>query len=170
MDKWVIWKGWHACLSNIFQRLCLRVGTKPITYTFLFLKDNWYPYTDEDDLDINKLAGFSYGLHHKNSIRIGWIPSFINQGKFSLCFYIYNNGERYFQAFADINPGTEYKLTISLKDGKVFFELKSEKSNESVIDSVNFVVPKFKLGYYLWFYFGGNKTAPKRMVVFLNKD
>ena len=168
MNEWTIWKGWHESLSNICKRLLPRIGTKPVTYTFLFTKENWFPYKDSDDLDINKLAGYSYLNHHKNSVRIGWTPMFNREGYYTLYFYLYNNGQRIMTRFADIAPGTEYSIKISLKDDNVIFDL-IEKNELIHSAKEKFIIPKWKIGYYLWFYFGGNKPAPKKMSVFLKK-
>lgn len=170
MEEWVIHKGLHSSLSNFWLRFFPRIGHKPVTYRFMFLKDDWYPFKDPDDLDINKLAGFSYGWHHKNSVRIGWTPMFSVEGMFTLYFYIYNNGERITKTFANISSGTEYELEISLHNNKVVFDMKQEKSLQSVKADENFTLPKTKIGYFLWFYFGGNKRAPKKMTVYLKKN
>ena len=167
MERWVIRKGWHTSLSNIWMRLLPKTGARSITYNFMFEKDSWFPAKDPDDFDINKLCGFSFGYHHKNSVRVGWTPMFSTPGNFTLYFYIYNNGERIYKTFANVKPGTEYDLTIYFDDDKVFFEMKSEKSPDITSTSEKFVLPGFRLGYYLWPYFGGNKTAPKRISMFL---
>ena len=39
----------------------------------IFTNECAYPsFGDVDDHDINKLYGISWGMHHKNSYRIGW--------------------------------------------------------------------------------------------------
>lgn len=169
MDKWTIWKGWHFSLSNIWERFIPRIGTGPVTYTFKLPKETWFPYKDPDDLDINKLAGYSYGYHHTNSIRIGWTPDFGREGCFTLYFYIYNNGVRTMKKFTGIKADIEYSLTITLVPGinYVTFDMTSGGGMPPVKASETFVVPSFKLGYSLWWYFGGNKTAPKKMVAWI---
>ena len=167
MERWVIRKGWHFSLSNILMRFIPRMGTKSVTYNFMFEKDSWFQAKDPDDFDINKLCGFSFGYHHKNSVRVGWTPMFSTPGNFTLYFYIYNNGERISKTFTNVRPGTEYDLTISFDDDKVSFAIKSEKSPDVTSASEKFILPWFRLGYYLWPYFGGNKTAPKKIAMYL---
>ena len=169
MAKWTICKGWHYSLSNFWMRFIPRIGTGPVTYKFNLPKEDWFPYADPDDLDINKLAGYSYGYHHDNSIRIGWTPNFEKEGQFILYFYIYNNGVRTIKKFEVINADTDYSLTISVdeKIDYVTFSLIYKAGYTPIKDGVKFVVPFFKIGYSLWWYFGGNKTAPKEMVIFL---
>ena len=171
MEKWTIWKGWHFSLSHILERFIPRIGTGPVTYDFKFPKENWFPYVDKDDLDISKLAGFSYGCHHKDSIRIGWTPDFHKEGYFILYFYIYNNGVRKMIKFTGIRALVDYSLTISLlpEINYVTFDMTNNCGFSPVKASEMFVVPKTKIGYFLWFYFGGNKTAPKDMMVWLKR-
>ena len=167
MKKWTIWKGWHFSLSNIWKRFIPRIGTGPVTYIFKLPKENWFPYKDPDDLDINKLAGYSYGWHHTDSIRIGWTPDFGREGYFTLYFYLYNSKVRTIKKFASVKADLDYAITISLVPelNYVTFDMIGETT--PVKASEVFIIPSFKLGYSLWWYFGGNKTAPKKMIAWL---
>ena len=48
---------------------------------------NVFEKRNEDDEDINKLYGFSYGVHHKNSLRFSWKPDFNNKGMIKVSAY-----------------------------------------------------------------------------------
>ena len=170
MAKWIVRKGWHTSLSNFWLRLIPKWNNWPVTkYKFNISGDNWYPYKDIDDLDINKFFGFTFGDRHKNSIRVGWTPYFNNKGKFTLYFYLYNKGVRSFFRFTEVMADTDYSIKILLEYGRVTFELFSDSGESSAKSSERFEVPKKRIGYYLWFYFGGNKTAPKDMRAYIKK-
>ena len=171
MCKWVIWKGWHFSLSNFWQRFILKIGTKPVTYKFNLPKENWFPYSDPDDLDINKLAGFSFGWHHVNSVRIGWTPEFKKEGWFTLYFYIYNEGIRTMKKFANIKSSEDYSITISFVEQLKYVSFDMTGGGLAPVKASEvFIIPSFRIGYTLWWYFGGNKTAPKEMVVNLKMN
>ncbi len=165
MKPWVIRKGWHYSLSNLLARFKIHKGVAPISVNFNLSDTCWFPYKDTDDNDINKLFGYSFGWHHKNSIRVGWVPNFTKKDKICLYFYNYNNGQRTMEAFADVWCCLDYTIVISVdeKGKSCVFDLYRKGSLEKE-RSVTFTVPKKKLGYYLWPYFGGNKTAPTKMV------
>lgn len=169
MEKWTVWKGWHFSLSNIWERFIPRIGSGPVTYKFKLPKETWFPYADKDDLDINKLAGFSFLNHHTNSVRIGWTPDFDKEGYFTLYFYLYNGGIRTIKKFATIKADTDYSLTISFFKAVnyVNFYMVGDSQIQPVKANEVFVLPTLKLGYSLWWYFGGNKTAPKDMIIWL---
>src|ERR1700741_1895419 len=171
MAKWTIKKGWHTSLSNLWQRIIPKWNDTPVMYYFKISKENWYPFIEPDDLDINKLCGFSFGKHHKNSVRVGWTPDFTNSNRFTLHFYLYNGGIRKMAKFVDIQADTDYSVKISFikQLGYVTFTLFNSDGYEIARGSEKFIVPENRPGYYLWFYFGGNKVAPKKMICWLRK-
>ncbi len=168
MNKWTIKKGSHYSLSNFWKRFLPKIGCGPVTYKFKFQKDAWYPYETIDDCDINKLAGFGFGNHHTNSVRIGWLPEFSRPGYIGLYFYNYNEKIRTIRKFADIQVDFEHTLTISfIKEiNYLTFDMKG-RFPATMIEI--FVLPEFKIGYFLWPYFGGNGTAPKKLDIFLER-
>lgn len=146
------------------------MGITQLSFRFKFSSSCLYPIVDKDDYAVNKLYGFSYGCHHANSIRIGWRPSLSDDRKIEIFSYIYNNKQRSFESLASIHLERWYIMKISvLKEyGKVCFKLKTEKSEgvEYLITSQSyqhFVMPKFRLGYMLRPFFGGEKVAPHDM-------
>jgi hypothetical protein len=171
MLKWIINKGCHFSLSNFWQRFIPKIGTSPVNYKFNIPKETYFPYVDPNDLDINKLAGFSFLNHHTNSVRIGWVPNFKKENTISLYIYIYNKSIRYSYPFADIDCDKDYRVEISFNASQhyVSFEIFDENDVHIKKQSAEFAIPKFRIGYFLWFYFGGNKTAPKEMVAWLSK-
>ncbi len=173
LKKWTIKKGRHYSFSNIFSRLHFWRGTspgsvKPLWVPFSIDASCYYQYKNTDDLDINKLFGFSFGKHHENSIRIGWKPNFRMTNHFDLVFYLYNDGKRITESFATIHKaGVEYTIKIECIKSLNFvsFELISPSGLSITKKTVPFKFPDKKWGYFLWFYFGGNKPAGKTMFV-----
>lgn len=171
MACWKILKGFHFSFSNILQRFRLHYGIKPVTIQFSFDQSCWYPYKDQEDMDINKLVGFSFGNHHDNSVRIGWKPCFDQKGKIELYFYTYNNGKRFFTLFSTVNCNyapegvtNDYQVKISFMNEINYLNFELFKNGQAAHkSSIPFTVPDHKLGYWLWFYFGGTKTAPQKM-------
>jgi len=58
-----------------FPILIDRNGDYSITRYFKFTETAIYRFYDEDQHDVNKLFGFSFGMHHNNSVRFGWRPT-----------------------------------------------------------------------------------------------
>lgn len=174
MKKWIILANKHYSLltwSNIWQRLLhFKFWDKPVTYKFNFHHSCWYPFEDNDSNDINKLAGFSFGKHHDNSVRVGWTPLFDEEDKIELWFYLYNDGKRVMKSFAKVDPGRDYTIKIFLdkNDDKAFFFLTDDEGHEEK-QWIKFKKPYNSIGYYLWPYFGGNNPAPQDMLVSLKK-
>ena len=119
----------------------------------------------EDQSDVNKLFGFSYGLHHTDSDRIGfrYIPETNNV---QLVLYSYEKGTRLkTQALCNVEIGE--KVTISLyvglnedkkREGRV--KIISETRDVVVDVTFNREVKSPWLRYTLGLYFGGNRRAP----------
>jgi hypothetical protein len=170
MEKWTIFKGWHYSLSNFWKRFIPKIGAKPVKYEFNLPIDTWFEYSTPDDLDINKLFGFSFMRHHTNSVRVGWTPDFKKEGQFTLWFYIYNGGIRTIKRFTNIKADIDYTLTISFVKELNYVSFDMTGGGVSVKASEIFFLPSCKIGYYLWFYFGGNKKAPKEIITWIKKS
>lgn len=136
---------------------------------FIIEHDCYFKPVDNDDLDINKLFGFSFGMHHKNSIRLGWRPSSTSSYKMEIFYYLYNKGVRTYHYLCDIDCHKTNDVTITCDYKNNCFDISVVTPDGFSIkkQKVKFVYPKFKIGYYLFPYFGGNKTAPKTMHIFV---
>lgn len=117
-----------------------------------------------DQLDFNKLIGLSFGLHHNNSIRIGWRYDNINN-KIEICPYIYYLGNKpkgwEVPVISYINLNEQYYFKIKRTHDKYIIEVLANTTDlisyyEFPITSSS--IPKF--GYVLYPYFGGNRKAP----------
>lgn len=135
----------------------LHLGKTNLKVKFRFLDGCWFPLKVKDDYAVNKLCGWSYGWHHKNSIRCGWTPN-KEQDKIDLFFYIYSNGERHIHSFCTIDIRTEYSLEIDLIINLLSFSIRSDSSPSTIL-SYYYEKPKSKLGYMLFPYIGGNLPA-----------
>lgn len=120
-----------------------------------------YNFEDIDQHDINKLYGFSIGYHHKNSIRFGWRPN-KTLNKIEIVGYEYINGLRVPEI-----PICEVELNEwYLFDIEYFPETKSivytveNNSNKFSTEHPIKLKRKLNIGYHLYLYFGGNRTAP----------
>lgn len=167
MRHYIIKKGRHYSKRGIR----LHWGKIYGKYLFNFDKTCLYEKRDDGDFDLNKLLGWSYGWHQKNSIRIGWRPGavagFAEAGKIELFFYMYNKGHRLSGQLAEVSAERWYIMEIEvLEFYKVAaFTLRTADGGLICKTSETFVVPGFVPGYELYPYFGGNNTAPHDMKI-----
>ncbi len=140
----------------------IHFGIKSIKGKIKFNKDCNYTLTDATCIDdINKAYGFSYGDHHKWSIRLGWT---VKENKLKLFNYIYADGIRKNKRIGTTNTyfefDTWYDFEITYND---IDKLATVKIN-NYISSLPFNIPATS-GYYLKPYFGGNCAAPQNMTI-----
>lgn len=143
-------------------------------FKFKFDKSCLFEVKDADDYDINKLFGFSFGWHHKNSIRLGWRPSALNEKKIQLFAYWYNHSIRSSGFICEIDADVIYRANINcyFQNNTIRISIVQE-NNTHLIGSFaiqKFDFPKIRLGYYLFPYFGGNKEAPHDMKIHIWKS
>lgn len=145
---------------------------KNVAFKCKFDKSCLYYFDDIDKFDINKLCGFSTTwFHHKQSGRIGW--RCIDGKKIEIVTYSYNDGTRE-QTETDI-LGTvlpDQEFYVSIEDNEDMYTYTFE--NMSVKDSFVKAVDKkqkdwFFFHYLLFPYFGGNKTAPHDMTLYVER-
>lgn len=135
--------------------------SKNLFFTFKLSKECLFELKEADDYDVNKIFGRSFGLdHHKDSVRIGWIPS-THDGKYSLYLYWYNAGERDMKKICELDAEKEYAMRLDFFLDICCYEV----FKETDVYSIHFVLPKRTFGQYLFPYFGGNKTAPHDMKI-----
>ena len=118
---------------------------------FDFVADSTWYYTTENN-GWSKICGFSEGLHHNNSARLGYICT---NNKLYIGSYCYVDGERKVNTIQEIYPNTIYECEI----------YRVMNTYEFVVDDTITIVPatKFsdaiKLENYLLFpYIGGTYT------------
>lgn len=158
--KYTIKQGGHYSTHTFKPYLGLK---KEFLITVQFTDSCRYNLGDIDQLDINKLWGVSFGLHEKNSIRIGWAYNTFTD-KIDLYYYIYENGIRKYQKFSECFINEIVTLKLYLNNDNFYLE----KNNTWDAVEVPYVYPSLKLGYYLFPYFGGNEVAPHDIIIYLS--
>jgi hypothetical protein len=160
MDKvYTIPKGKHHS-GYIFKP---HIKKRFLEHQIRFDNTSTYFFSDEDQYDINKLFGLSFGLHHNNSIRFGWRSTGGYSNQVEILSYTYKDGKNIKDyeddlliTFVDIDKFYTYRIFIDdysytltiLDDNKI--------KGRKVIQHNN--LPFW--GYHLYPYFGGNKKAP----------
>ncbi len=162
--KFIIKKGTHYSNETVFKLKNFFNNNNTLQYQVTFDDSCIYELPKEDQEDINKLFGFSIGFnHHKDSARFGW---FYQDNTIHLYAYVYDNGVRRSKLIKNLDLNTQYVLTlVDEGDNWVF----SVDDGWSVIGNVK--IPKsckFKWGYKLWPYFGGNNPAPHDITIQMN--
>jgi len=122
-----------------------------------------YELSNDDQGDVNKLYGVSFGMHHKNSFRIGWN---CDGDRMSIYSYYYNDGVRTSREIASILPEEkiDFDIIFDRKDNliTIFGETKSRTFCKNTI--YHFYKAS-KFSYTLFPYFGGNHVAPHDMLI-----
>jgi len=149
---------------------------KHISFRCKFGKSCLYQFNDVDKYDINKLYGFSTTIfHHKQSARVGW--RCLDGENIQLLTYSYNDGVRDIddeKILGTVKPDEEFLITIF--DCESTYHYTFVKIGElGEVD--NFVVNQydkkkkdwFIFHYFLYPYFGGNKTAPHDMEIYIKR-
>lgn len=161
LDEFTIEEGHHY--SNGVH-IKLHTGLTSLSTEVIFTNSCLYQFDDVDRYDINKLCGLSYGLHHKNSIRFGWRA---DNGTIKLSLYCYNRGKRISTDICNVGINNTVKLKFDYDSKNSHILATVEVNNSTYIINQTFKMPKIKLGYYLWPYFGGNKSAPHEIHIWL---
>lgn len=164
MRQYLIKKGNHYCSISIFERIAA-IGWKVNKYSVRFVMNNncwWAPPRNNDDNDLNKLTGVSFGLNdHSNSVRFTWVPDFTTPGRIKIYGYTYDDKKS--------DPKFAYLYITSVQVGQSC-EGSIEKQGNQYVFKVNGVSismdnlhPDPSLCFRLYPYFGGNNTAPQDM-------
>lgn len=162
--NFLIKKNSHYSNGFLFKLLNLFNFKSKIAYQLKFDDSSMYDLGNINQLDINKLVGFSSGFHHKNSARFGWN---CDNKNIILHTYCYVDGKRTWSEFARIRTGVFYKISIKDTGGFYYFELVDEsgKITQKNIEKNH----TKKIGYNLWPFFGGDQPAPHNMYIEIKK-
>lgn len=145
--------------------------SRKISFKAKFDESCLYHFGDVDDYDINKLFGFSTTWHHhRQSARVGW--RCLDGNKIQLLTYSYNSGIRTIgesDILGIVKPNEIFYCDIIDKEHEyVYVFRKANEKKELIRRDPKF--PDWFLFHYLLFpYFGGNKTAPHDMQIYVNK-
>ena len=161
LDKFTIEENHHYSKGCHIK---LHSGLTRLSNEVIFTDSCLYQFDDVDQLDTNKLFGLSYGLHHNNSIRFGWRA---DNNKIKLSLYCYNDSKRSMIDICNVDINNIIKLNFEYDSKKLQIVAIVEVKDATYMVTHPFKMPKFKLGYHLWPYFGGNKTAPHEIHIWL---
>jgi hypothetical protein len=139
-----------------------------ITKHFKFTDSAIYQFNDADQYDINKLFGFSVGMHHNNSFRFGWRPN-KDLNKIEIVGYEYHDKVRIPSipiCEVELNKWYEYKMIYLCGFKTIHYHVSD--GSKTIIAGGNKIELKHKInwGYRLGLYFGGNKKAPHNITVY----
>lgn len=148
--------------NNFFYKLFNFFNFKrKIKFKVIFDESSYYDLNNPNQLDINKLFGFSIGYHHKNSARFGW--NSVSKDCVAIYSYCYVNGIRKTNFMTNININSEY--TMSIVDRNFYYFFSIIDSNGNIIRDNVSKNNIFGIGYNLWPYFGGDEKAPHNIEI-----
>lgn len=111
--------------------------------------------------------------HQINSIRLAWRPvqektGALKPDQIEIWAYIYDKGKRTQIPLRHIKVDELYYMRIEVYNGELMFK----SANKTLITKkVSFNLSHgLHWGYYLYPYFGGNKTSPKKMDIGLTQQ
>lgn len=148
MKSYTIKKGNFYCEPTLFGKIPIRfglkLGNKPVSFTIKFEESCLYKNVGYDD-QINKIAGYSTGFMHQDSVGIGWNCDETGS-YFKLWTYNYSSGIRQIsQIITTLRPNQEFTY-------------------------VPYNTKRGWWGYYRYFYFGGNLPAPQTMIAWVGRS
>ena len=156
---------------SIFEKIgAIGWNIRTLNMRFVFRNECWWaPPRNQDDYDLNKLAGIGFGTnHHNNSVRLAWVPDFASQGMINIYGYTYDEKK--------IDPKQTYTFIkavhvldtitgkIEIRDGSYYITVGDVTIR---MDNLN---SDPNLCFKLFPYFGGNNAAPNDMVIELEMN
>jgi len=138
---------------------------KSFTWKVRFTESCRYDLKSDDQYDTNKLCGVGYfpGFHHVDSARFGW-RYWPSTGWIELIAYCYVDKGRIIKNLAFCEIGKEYHLQLNCAEHNYIFNVIDPVFDKPIGGITVSHAPK-KLGYGLYPYFGGNRTAPHEIKI-----
>jgi len=161
ITAYIIDEGQHNSYSYNFNNKRKKNPIAPILirgnrleFNFMFTSQHIYNYNIKDGDDINKLYGITSTKIHQNSARFGW--RYIGNNKFEIFAYYYVKGIRdwYSLLIVKINETVKYSIDVSNKQ----YTFGANNNWHHVYNTKNIMAFRS----YPWF--GGNNTAPHKMI------
>jgi len=164
MSEYLIKKGNHS--SGL--HFGVHFGLTEQKYKVRFSKE--CIYTPDWENDWNKLCGWSYGLHHKNSVRVCWRPEVFQPtkeitGRIELCIYTYREGTRQV-SIGTLTVDIEKDFILNLKYIEEQIQLFIEGQSLGLIFRYD---AKPSWGYRLYPYIGGDNVATQDTRIYLER-
>ena len=147
--------------------LVIRSKKNTMSRTYMFTGSCLYDLKDEDQGDVNKLFGYSLGLHHNNSFRFGWRAN-IKNATIEIVAYEYHDKVRSVTPISEVKLNEWYTYDI---DYERFGWIQYSVYDKDGIRIKFFGHPhhmkhKYNIGYTLGLYFGGNEKAPQDITLY----
>ena len=147
---------------------------RKVTFKAILDESCLYTIADNDRFDENKLFGFSSTYNHMiQSARIGW--RCVDGEKFEIVTYSHENGKIDFadiKVLGEVLPNQPFLCSIVeppyyKNDPKAYYVFTFRIEGDSNISFTKNEKSKsyFPFQYFLFPYFGGNKTAPHDMSI-----
>jgi hypothetical protein len=156
---WLLVKEGH---HNRLSMPSIHFGIKYLKFRIKFDENCYYPILDTDDYDLNKGYGWTVGLMvHDDSIRLCWRPDEKYAGKIQLHTYIYNNRVRTMNYMTTVDTGRWYEVEIKVTEllNNIQYTVRDDSGLFLAQTGEKFIMPKFRWGYFLDLFMGGNKPA-----------
>ncbi len=118
-----------------------------------------YIINPEDQLDINKLYGISFGHHLKNSFRVGWTYN-PNKKVIELWAFLHQDSKMSWEYLGDTIVEKNTKFNIQFRRNINTIVINWGDNQKEII---TYKFPENKLGYYLFPYFGGTQPSPNTL-------
>jgi hypothetical protein len=155
---------------NLFKPVLIKKEESFVmTKQFMFTEFSMYVFDNEDQLDINKLFGFSIGHHHTDSFRFGWRPN-NTRTKMEILTYEYQDNVRIPEKKileVDLNKWYRYELKYCSVIKYMVYSIIDINTNIKVTSMHPIELKdEEKWGYTLGLYFGGNQKAPHNIRLF----
>lgn len=165
-----IYKGMHYCLNFLNFKPYFGNKEYDVYYRVSFNDDCKYDI-DTDQRDVNKLFGVSYGWHHNQSDRVGWryIPNTTIGEEIEIVLYSYENGKHVTYPVCRVGLCESFNIRFctAVHNGYRRTYLRIKDKRIMLMHKHN--NQRFKWGYTLGAYFGGNRTAPHTMQMIIDK-
>ena len=130
------------------------VSGNRLDWNFMFKDMHKYDYTVKDGDDINKLYGITSTKIHENSARIGW--RYVGDENFEVFAYYYVRGVRNWELISTVKTNEDVLYSIDVSNHNYTFGVNN--------DWIHVTNTKNILAARAFPYFGGNNTAPHKMV------
>jgi hypothetical protein len=162
MKKYTILKNWHYAFFLIQRALGWSWNKTEFHIKFKLSNECWWtPVRNDNDYDLNKLCGISFGLFaiHKNSVRLAWVPDFNNKDMMRIYGYTYDGVDHIFEYICTVNTDATYNAKIVIKDDRYIISVENNQIEMENITQDRHIQKR------TYPYFGGNNRAPNTMYV-----
>ena len=167
MKKYTILKNWHYAFFLFGRLFGWYHGKDRFEIKFKFSSECWWnPPRNQDDYDLNKLFGLSFGLFsiHKDSVRFTWCPDFDNVGKIKIYGYVYDSNKKDHDSLylCTVDVDKEYTGYLYLSGDKYIFQIGTDTI------TMDNKTPDKKTQKEIYPYFGGNNKAIIKMYIWVS--